>query len=197
MKKIFVLSLAALMALSMTACSNNSDSGTSTPAENSSASTDNSTSAPAPAAGDLKFGQVNYAAHGSKSFAVASVVMQGDKIAAAYVDEYQMLPAAEVTGVPNGETMFANDPEGKVLASKKVNNDYYSNMIKEKGKATSTYKANIELIEDYAVGKTVAELESAMEGKDAAQVVELVAGSTLVDTQGYLNAIIEAAKAAQ
>ena len=34
-------------------------------------------------------------------------------------------------------------------------------------------------------------------GKEAAEVVDAVAGCTLVDTQGYINGIIEAAKAAQ
>lgn len=188
MKKIFVLALAAMMALSMTACSGN-DAGSSSTADESNAPV---------AAAELKFGQVQYAAHGTKSFAVTSVVMDGDKIAIAYIDEFQVLPVDATTPVPNAEVMFADMGDGtKLLGSKKVNNEYYSNNMTNKAQATNTYVANIEAIEAFAEGKTVAELEAAVSGKEAAEVVELVAGSTMVDTQGYLLSIIEAAKAAK
>ena len=41
----------------------------------------------AAAEGEIKIGQVQYAAHGTKCFAVMTVAMQGDVIADAYIDE--------------------------------------------------------------------------------------------------------------
>ena len=85
----------------------------------------------AAAEGEIKIGQVQYAAHGTKCFAVMTVAMQGDVIADAYIDEYQFMATGSV-GVPNSESDFGTAyPEGKVLASKKVNADAYSeNMAK-------------------------------------------------------------------
>ena len=80
----------------------------------------------AAAEGEVKIGQVQYAAHGTKCFAVLTVAMQGDVIADAYIDEYQFMATGSV-GVPNSEADFgASFPEGKVLASKKVNAAAYS-----------------------------------------------------------------------
>lgn len=73
----------------------------------------------AAAEGEVKIGQVQYAAHGTKCFAVLTVAMQGDVIADAYIDEYQFMATGSV-GVPNSEADFgASFPGGKVLASKK------------------------------------------------------------------------------
>ena len=38
----------------------------------------------------IKLGQVQWAAHGTKCFAVMTVVLEGDKIVAALIDEYQV-----------------------------------------------------------------------------------------------------------
>ena len=43
-------------------------------------------------------------------------------------------------------------------------------------------------------GKTVAELEAEIAGKDAAAMVDAVSGCTLVDTLGYVSGLLEAAK---
>ena len=84
------------------------------------------TMAVAAAEGEIKIGQVQYAAHGTKCFTVLTVAMQGDVIADAYIDEYQFMAAGSI-GVPNSESDFGTAyPEGKVLASKKVNADAYS-----------------------------------------------------------------------
>ena len=48
---------------------------------------------------------------------------------------------------------------GKVLASKDDNAEYYSKMMAEKGGSTNTLDENYAAIQDYVVGKTVAELE--------------------------------------
>ena len=148
---------------------------------------------------NVKIGQVQYAAHGTKSFAVATVAMSGDKIAAAYMDEYQFVAKDGNTGVPNSDADFGTgvaDPD-RVLASKRLNNDSYSKNMSEKGGATQPLLTSWQAIEKYVTGKTVAELESAISGKDAAAVVDAVTGSTLVDTKGYIEAFIAAAKAAK
>ena len=148
------------------------------------------------AAEDVKIGQVQYAAHGTKCFTVLTVAMQGDVIADAYIDEYQFMAEGSI-GVPNSDADFgASYPEGKVLASKKVNADAYSENMKKAG-STIHLADNFAAIENYVTGKTVAALEAEIAGKDAAAMVDAVSGCTLVDTLGYVNGLIEAAKAAK
>jgi len=137
----------------------------------------------------LKQGVV--AAHGTKSFAVVSVVLDGDKIAAAYIDEFQMMDAATSVAVPNSEAMFPI--EGKVLGSKRANSEAYSANMQKAG-STVAIDANYDAIQAFVVGKTVAELEAEIAGKEAAAVVDAVAGCTLADTLGYINGIIAVAK---
>ncbi|HHT73056.1 MAG TPA: hypothetical protein GX008_04995 [Firmicutes bacterium] len=151
-------------------------------------------------AADLKVGKVEWAAHGTKCFTVAFVVLDGDTIIRAFIDEYQFLPKAEAVGVPNSdvENGFAADfanPE-RVLASKRLNNDYYSNNMAKAG-STVTILDNFIAIEKFAEGMTIAELEGVLASYSATELVDTVTGATLVDTQGYLTAILEAAKAAQ
>lgn len=144
--------------------------------------------------GEIKLGQAQYAAHGTKCFAVLTVAMQDDVIAAAYIDEYQFMAADSAVGVPNSDVDFGtNFPEGQVLASKKVNTEFYSANMANAG-STVALIDNYAAIEAFVAGKTVAELEAFVEGKDAAAVVDAVSGCTLVDTLGYINGIIEAAK---
>lgn len=144
--------------------------------------------------GEIKLGQAQYAAHGTKCFAVLTVAMQGDVIAAAYIDEYQFMSAETAVGVPNSDADFGGYfPEGQVLASKKVNTEMYSANMAKAG-STVALIDNYAAIEAFVAGKTVAELEAFVEGKDAAAVVDAVSGCTLVDTLGYINGIIEAAK---
>ncbi len=173
MKRLLGLAVATVLALSITACGSTS--------------------------GDLKFGQVQYAAHGTKSFAVTSVVMSGDKISVAHIDEFQVMAKASTVGVPNSDQDFglAFADQEMQLVSKRVNNDTYSANMKEKGGSTVTLVKNYEAIETFAEGKTIADLEAAIDGKSATEVVDAVSGATLVDTTGYLQSIIEAAKAAK
>lgn len=152
---------------------------------------------PALAEGEIKIGQVQYAAHGTKCFAVLTVAMDGDVIADAYIDEFQFLTAGEAVGVPNSEADFGQSyPEGKVLASKRVNAEMYSANMANAG-STVALDVNYDAIEAFVIGKTVAELEGAVEGKTAEEMVDAVAGCTLVDTLGYVQGLIEAAKAAK
>ena len=145
----------------------------------------------------VKLGQVTFAAHGTKCFAVMTVAMQGDKIAAAYIEEFQFMDAATAKGVANSDQAFGeNYPEGKVLASKKENDELYSANMAKAG-STVSLGVNYSLIEAFVTGKTIAEVEAAIAGKTAEECVDVVAGCTLVDTLGYINGIIEAAKAAK
>ena len=143
-----------------------------------------------PAMAEIQLGQVVYAAHGTKCFAVITVAMDGDKIADAYIDEFQMLDATAV-GVPNSEAMIP--VEGKVLASKRVNTEMYSTNMQKAG-STVAIDANYDALEAYVTGKTVAELEAEFGAKTAEEAIDTVAGCTLADTLGYVNGIIAAAK---
>ena len=140
---------------------------------------------------ECRLGQSIFAAHGTKCFAVITVCMDGDKIEAAHIDEFQMLDAAAAVGVPNSEAMFP--VEGKVLGSKRVNAEMYSANMQKAG-STVAIDANYDAIEAHVIGKTIAELEAEVAGKEAADMVDAVAGCTLADTLGYINGIIEAAK---
>ena len=136
---------------------------------------------------EVKIGQVEYAAHGTSCFAVLTVAMDGDTIVAAHIDEFQFMDAATAEGVPNSDASFGqNYPEGKVLASKVVNDGLYSTNMTTKAGA----------IEAFVTGKTIAELEAAIEGKTKEEMVDAVSSSTLVDTLGYVQGLLAAAKAA-
>ena len=80
---------------------------------------------------DVKIGVVQYAAHGTKCFAVMTVVLQGDVIVAAHIDEYQI--GAGMVGVPNSENGFGGFADGKVLYSKRVNAEAYSTNMQKAG----------------------------------------------------------------
>ena len=147
-------------------------------------------------ADDVKIGVAQYAAHGTKCFAVMTVAMQGDKIVDAYIDEYQFMAAGSI-GVPNSDKDFGTAyPEGKVLAYKRQNNEAYSANMAKAG-STIALADNYAAIEAFVIGKTIAELEAAIEGKTAADMVDAVSSCTLVDTLGYIQGLIAAAKAAQ
>ena len=150
----------------------------------------------AEAPAEIKLGQVQWAAHGTKCFAVLTVVLQGDVIVAAHIDEYQV--GADMVGVPNSENGFGGFADGKVLYSKRVNAAAYSANMANAG-STVALDVNYDLIQDFCVGKTVAELEAAIAGfgGDKTVAVDAISGATLVDTLGYLQGLLAAAKAAQ
>lgn len=142
----------------------------------------------------IVIGQVDYAAHGTKCFAVLTVAVQGDTIVAAYIDEFQFMDATTAVGVPNSDADFGTSyPEGKVLASKKTNAALYSENMQKAG-STQALDVNYAAIEAYVTGKTIAELEAAIEGKTSEEMVDVVSGCTLVDTLGYVQGLLEAAK---
>ncbi len=180
MKRIFSLILVICMALSLAACA----------------------TTPAPAADTaepVKMGRTEFAAHGTKCFTVAVVAMQGDKIAGASLDDYQFMGTDVATGVPNSDKDFGQnyaDPT-KVLASKRANADYYSEHMAEEAQATKRLDTSWDEIQQYVVGKTIAELEDTLTKNDNTQILDVVSGATLVDTHGYLEAILQAAKNAK
>ena len=150
----------------------------------------------AEAPAEIKLGQVQWAAHGTKCFAVMTVVLQGDVIVAAHIDEYQV--GAGMVGVPNSENGFGGFTDGKVLYSKRVNAAAYSANMTKAG-STVALDVNYDLIQTFCVGKTVAELEAVIAGfnGDATAAVDAISGATLVDTLGYLQGLLAAAKAAK
>ena len=151
------------------------------------------------ASAPLKVGRVEAAAHGKKCFTVAVAVVQNGVIVAASLDDYQFLGSDVAKGVPNSDADFGQnykDPN-MVLASKKANAEYYSEHMKEEAKSTITYDKNMAAIEKYATGRTIKSLEATLNYKTKEQMVDAVSGATLVDTEGYLTAILNAAKAAK
>ena len=153
---------------------------------------------PAPADGkvSVKLGKVEYAAHGTKCFTVAAVAMVDDKIVDAILDDYQVGAADSFVGVPNSDSDFGkNFAEGQVLLSKRANAATYSANMAQKAGSTVPVDKSLDAIQAYVTGKTVAELEKILAGTPADKMVDAVSGATLVDTYGYVSAIVEAAKA--
>lgn len=157
----------------------------------------------ATAEGEIVLGQVDYAAHGNSCFAVITVALQDDVIAAAKIDEFQFMKDREdlpAAGVPNSTDKLGESfPEGQVLGSKRVNNDLYSLNMQRAG-STTQIAANFNAIETFVKGKTVAQLEafvSLYTDENKADFVDAVSGATTADTLGYVRGILEAAKAAR
>ena len=186
-KKIIGLFTALLCAVTVAGCSTK-------PTEPEKPVDDNKVVEPA-AKAELQIGQVEAAAHGTQCFTTATVVVEGDKILLAYIDDYQYLSAADATGIPNSETLADYWNEGLVLGSKRVNAEMYSANMAKSG-ATVAIDVNYNTIQDYVAGKTIAEVEE-LAGKTSDELIDTISGATLVDMPGYLNAIVEAAKAAQ
>ena len=155
------------------------------------------------APGEVLMGQVEFAAHGDKSFAVITVTLQDDVILAAKIDEFQFIGDWEdlkAVGVPNSDGAFGEAcPEGQVLGSKRANSDLYSLNMQRAG-STVQIAANFNAIEAFAKGKTVAELEAfvnAYTEETKAEAVDAVTGATTADTWGYLCGVLAAAEAAK
>ncbi|MDF2892344.1 MAG: Peptidoglycan-binding domain 1 protein, partial [Clostridia bacterium] len=147
----------------------------------------------------LKVGRADYAAHGTKCFTNAVVLMAGDKIVAASLDDYQFMAKDTSIAVPNSDKDFGTyykDPT-RVLASKLANADAYSANMAKSGGATISIDKNLKAVEAYVAGKTVAELEKTLAANSKEQMVDAVSGATLADTYGYVSAIVAAAKAAK
>lgn len=144
----------------------------------------------------LKFGYG--APHGTKSFAATFVGLEDDTITHAFIDEFQFMGEGDWSGVPNSDGAFGEGyAEDSLLVSKVENDEAYSAMMEENAGATMTLGEGYQAISDFAVGKTVSELEDAISeleglGEDE-EISDVVSGATLVDTAGYLQAIVDVA----
>lgn len=148
----------------------------------------------------VEMGRVQAAPHGDKSFATVVVAMNGDTIVGASLDEFQWLDPNQdgVVPVPNSDGAFAeNYPEGRVLASKVDSNDAYSANMAEKAGSTQPIAESYKALEEFVVGKTIAELEDLLASNSPEEMVDVVSGSTLVDNYGYIEAFVDAAKNAR
>lgn len=138
------------------------------------------------------------APHGEGAFARIAVVTDGDKIVDATIDEFQYFDEdSDFVALPNQDedTDFkAGNAEGKILGSKIVNDEQYSAMMKEKAESTVSIWDNYVAIEEFAMGKTIDELKEAIADAEDGKAIDAVTGATLVDTKGYLEAIIETAE---
>lgn len=137
-----------------------------------------------------KFGRVNEAAHGTRSFANAVTLVNGDTVIGTSIDEFQFFDAATegFTPVPNGDADFAAGfAEGKALGSKAVNDALYSKSLKEKGGATQDWKTSITAIEEEVVGAKLS---------DKSAEVDTVSGATLEDTKNYVLVALNAGREA-
>ncbi|HFI0463047.1 TPA: peptidoglycan-binding protein [Streptococcus suis] len=145
----------------------------------------------------LKQGLV--APHGTKSFGLVSVAVDGDKVVAAAIDEFQIGAADNFTGVPNSDAAFGEGlAEGQALFSKLVNNEAYSAAMAEKAGSTVTLLDNYKAVAAFSQGKTFEEIQAGIDevtalGEDG-NVSDVVSGATLADTSGYLQAILEVAQ---
>lgn len=132
------------------------------------------------------------APHGDKSFGNAVVAVEGDKIIAASIDEYQYLDGG--AGVPGSEGGFGEgyNDSNVVLGSKLENNEMYSGLMTEHAESTVALKDNYAAIENFVAGKTVEEVKSVIESATPGEAIDEVTGATLVDTAGYLQLIVDA-----
>lgn len=133
------------------------------------------------------------APHGTKAFGITTVAMDGDKILASNIDEFQFVAKKDFKGVPNSNSDFGKSyPKGQVLASKTVNDKAYSANMKKEAKATQKRSTSINAITKYAAGKTVSQIESDQNAHS--KMTDVVSGATLADTNGYIKTIVAAAK---
>lgn len=132
------------------------------------------------------------AAHGTKCFTTAAALTDGEKIILSYIDEFQFTDdSPEVTGVPNSDTDFKEGyADGKVLISKRVNADYYSKLMTEKGGATVAIDANYDAIQNHINGMAIPDVTALSEEENPA---DAISGATLADTAGYIKTVLEAA----
>ena len=140
------------------------------------------------------------APHGERSFSAIFVGLEGDTITNVSIDEFQFMDASEsYQGVPNSDNDFGEGyDENQILISKVENNEAYSKLMAEKAEATNSVVEGYQAISEFAEGKTISELEEAIDDlhriEDPSGISDVVSGATLVDTPGYLEEIVRVAK---
>ncbi|MFD0898217.1 hypothetical protein [Loigolactobacillus binensis] len=139
--------------------------------------------------------QLDTAPHGKQAFAVTTVALQGNKIVAAHIDEFQFMKKSTtgITPVPNSNAAFGKAVTGKqVLISKNNNDKVYSKLMKDEAKATKTRSASMTAIENYTVGKTVKQLKASLAANKKLQN-KVISGATLADTNNYVKSVVNTA----
>lgn len=140
------------------------------------------------------------APHGERSFSAIFVGLEGDTITNVSIDEFQFMDASEnYQGVPHSDNDFGEGyDENQILISKVENNEAYSKLMAEKAEATNSLVEGYQAISEFAEGKTINELEEAIDDlhrvEDPSGISDVVSGATLVDTPGYLEEIVRVAK---
>ncbi len=134
--------------------------------------------------------------NGDRAVARFAVLVNGDKIVDALIDEFQYFPAdGSYVGVPNSDAGFGEGAaEGMVLGTKLENAEAYSKMMNEYAGSTVSIDKNYQAIVDFVKGKTIDEVEKAVASKAEDGTVDGVTGATLVDTANYLQGIVDVAK---
>ncbi len=149
-------------------------------------------------AADISIRAMYTAPHGNQSFASTFVVMDGDTVYDVIIDEYQFMEGDNWEGVPNTDETFGDGySEESTLVSKRKNDEDYSDMMADIAGATNSYNENLDAIQDFAIGKTLVEIEDAIAELDSLgeddKIADVVSGATFVDTNGYLQAIVNTA----
>ena len=140
------------------------------------------------------------APHGERSFSAIFVGLERDTITNVSIDEFQFMDASEnYQGVPNSDNDFGEGyDENQILISKVENNEAYSKSMAEKAEATNSLVEGYQAISEFAEGKTISELEEAIDDlhrvEDPSGISDVISGATLVDTPGYLEEIVRVAK---
>lgn len=141
----------------------------------------------------LKLNMEIGAAHGNKCFSTAAALTDGQTIVLSWIDEFQFAAADQVEGVPNSdatEGFAAGYADGQVLLSKRMEADYYSELMADHAGSTVRIDDNYNAIQAAVNGMTIDEAK-ALAAKDDA--VDAVSGATLADTAGYVSLIVDAA----
>ncbi|GAB6093095.1 hypothetical protein [Furfurilactobacillus curtus] len=140
--------------------------------------------------------QMDTAPHGKQAFAVTTVAMSGDKIAATSIDEFQFVKkgSKDFTGVPNSNAKFGKEgyKSGQMLISKQANDKGYSALMKKEAKSTQSRMKSIKAIDQFAAGKTASDLTNTVNDSKGKKT-DVVSGATLVDTNNYLTSIVQTA----
>ena len=183
-KGSIVVALGVTSAGVLGACSSSSDAEDSSDSDDAAAESSDATAATATLTLHRGYG----AAHGTNAFTDVVVATAEDgTILGARIDEFQFMDSADgYEGVPNSDEGLVDCiVEGRVLMSKYVNSDLYSERMASSG-ATTPWAESMAAIEAYCAGKSPSELE----GLDA----DAVSGATLVDTGNYLALVAEVAQ---
>lgn len=155
------------------------------------------TQAPEPVKGGAEIHRSLFAGGEPSEFTQVVVMVQDGKILAAHVDEFEFMKAdtPNLVPVPGTTGKFGkNVKEGMVLMDKRSNADTYFEMMKKGANAKVGWVASMDAIQKFATGKTIDELQKAVDDMTASKKADAVSGATLEGTSHYLLDIVNCAK---